>query len=315
MKLHSAATAFLFPGQGSQTVGMGVELAQAEPEAAALFKQADDLLGFTLSKLMWQGPAEQLNSTENTQPALLVHSVAVHRVFQQRYPDFSPAFVAGHSLGEFSALVAAGALDFADALQLVRERGLAMNSAGEEQPGGMAAVLGLDTEEVAQACQQATAEAEGGVWVANDNCPGQVVISGDDQALELASAALEQAGARKVIRLAVSIAAHSPYMQAAQDRFQQALEATDFRQPRIPVIGNVGASPLTTVDQVKADVNAQLTSTVRWTDSMQYMLDQGVSNFVELGSGEVLTGLIKRIDRSSQRLNLDAPASFAQLES
>jgi [acyl-carrier-protein] S-malonyltransferase len=151
--------------------------------------------------------------------------------------------------------------------------------------------------------------------VANDNCPGQVVISGDDQALELASAALEQAGARKVIRLAVSIAAHSPYMQAAQDRFQQALEAADFRQPRIPVIGNVGASPLTTVDQVKADVNAQLTSTVRWTDSMQYMLDQGVSNFVELGSGEVLTGLIKRIDRSSQRLNLDAPASFAQLES
>lgn len=314
MKLDSASTAFLFPGQGSQAVGMGAELAQAEPLATEIFQQADELLGFSLSELMWNGPAEQLNSTENTQPALLVHSVAVHRVFEQHYPDFNPAYVAGHSLGEFSALVAAGSLNFADALNIVRERGLAMKAAGEEQPGGMAAVLGLDRAEVAKACQQATDQSEGGVWIANDNCPGQLVISGSDDALEAATTALEEAGARKVIRLAVSIAAHSPFMQAAQNRLQQALETADFKAPLIPVVGNVGAEPLTSVESVKADLDAQLTSTVRWTDSIQYMLDNGVSTFVELGSGEVLTGLVKRIDRKSTRINLDSPGDFAALE-
>ncbi|MFP3853917.1 MAG: ACP S-malonyltransferase [Anaerolineales bacterium] len=313
MKLDPSATAFLFPGQGSQSLGMGAELARSEPLAAEIFEQADDLLGYSLSEIMWQGPEEKLNSTEHTQPALLVHSVAVHRVFKQIHPDFSPRFVAGHSLGEFSALVAAGSLDFADALNVVKERGLAMKKAGEEQPGGMAAVLGLDTPTVAQACQQATDESEGGVWVANDNCPGQVVISGADDALDVASNLLEEAGARRVLRLAVSIAAHSPYMQVAQERFQQALEAADFKDPVIPVIGNVGATPLETIEQVKDDVEAQLMSTVRWTDSIQFMLDEGATNFVELGSGDVLTGLVKRIERSSNRYQLDSPDSFVQL--
>lgn len=313
MDLTPHSTAFLFPGQGSQAVGMGAELAAEEPAAAAVFARADDLLGFELSEMCWNGPADELNDTVNTQPALLVHSVAVLRALQDRQPDFKPRVVAGHSLGEYSALVAAGSLSFEEAVRLVRARGEAMKAAGAEQPGGMAAVLGLDSQQVEDACEEARAVGEGGIWVANDNCPGQIVISGDDAGLDRATRLLEEAGARKVIRLAVSIAAHSPYMQAAQDRLGKALQEASIEDPEIPVIGNVSAAPLSTAAEVRADLQAQLTANVRWTESVQHMLEQGVHSFVELGSGEVLTGLVRRIDRSAERYNLDSPASFSQL--
>lgn len=291
---------------------MGAELAAAESEAAAVFARADDLLDFPLSQLCWRGPEDELNDTVNTQPALLVHSVAVLRTLEA-HSDFRPALVAGHSLGQYSALVAAEALSFDDALRLVRARGEAMKAAGEEQPGGMAAVLGLDADQVQAACEQARADGAGGVWVANDNCPGQIVISGDDAGLERATPLLEQAGARKVVRLAVSIAAHSPYMNAAQDQLRQALRAATISDPQIPVIGNVSAGPLTSAEEVRADLDAQLTANVRWTESVQHMLEHGVDTFVELGSGEVLSGLVRRIDRSAQRHSLDTPASFSPL--
>jgi [acyl-carrier-protein] S-malonyltransferase len=313
MATEPSATAFLFPGQGSQAVGMGSALAQAEPKAAEVFHRADEILGFSLSGLCWEGPAEALDATENTQPALLVHSVAVWTAFKVKFPQFSPAAVAGHSLGEFSALVAAGALTFEDGLRLVRERGQAMKAAGQEQPGGMAAVLGLEVDQVRQACAQASQAASGGVWVANDNCPGQVVVSGDNQALALASELLAQAGARKVVRLAVSIAAHSPFMAAAQARFTSALERTPLSDPGAPVYGNVSAARLTTADELEDDLKAQLTSTVRWTETIQAMAAAGIHSFIEMGSGTVLTGLVRRIDSALDRYNLDAPESFSSL--
>jgi len=292
---------------------MGLALVQAEPKAAAVFNQADEILGFSLSKLCWDGPEEALNATENTQPALLVHSVAVWTVFQDKFPHFTLAALAGHSLGEFSALVASGALPFEDGLRLVRARGEAMKAAGDDKPGGMAAVLGLDVEQVRQICEQTSQQATGGVWVANDNCPGQVVVSGDDKALALASDAFSEEGARKVVRLSVSIAAHSPFMAAAQSRFASALEATPLGNPTAPVFGNVSAAPLRTAQEVQADLQAQLTATVRWAETIRAMASTGVKTFIEMGSGKVLTGLIRRIDSSLERHNLDEPESFAAL--
>jgi [acyl-carrier-protein] S-malonyltransferase len=293
---------------------MGAELASSVPQAAAVFKAADQQLGFELSDLMWHGPEADLNQTEYTQPALLVHSVAVLRAVQARFPEFKPAFAAGHSLGEISALVAAGAMRFQDGLHLVRERGLAMKEAGEINPGGMTAVLGLDRDQVEAACQSASEQHAGGVWVANDNCPGQLVISGDESALEAARASLEEAGARKVIRLAVSIAAHSPFMREAAERFRRALDSIPINDPEVPVIGNVSAQPLSDAAQVRADLEAQLTSTVRWTDTIHHLIDAGVEAFVELGSGDVLVGLVKRIDRAVERIHLDAPDSLTALD-
>lgn len=315
MKLTPATTAFLFPGQGSQAVGMGQALAKADEAAAAVFAEADEVLGFSLSDLMWNGPEAELNQTHNTQPALLVHSVAVLRAFASRFPSFKPEFAAGHSLGEFSALVAAGAVSYPAALSLVRARGEAMRDAGQSEPGGMAAVLGLEAEAVEAICAQVRDLAEGGVWVANDNCPGQIVISGDEAGLEAATGPLEGAGARKVVRLAVSIAAHSPYMEAASQRLGAAIDATDLSDPTLPVIGNVSAQPLRSAEAIRQDIRAQLTANVRWTESMATLLEAGVTDFVELGSGSVLTGLLKRIDRDAGRTNLDDPVSFDSLVS
>lgn len=303
-------TAVLFPGQGSQQLGMGETLATYDPLAASVFQEADELLGIPLSEYCWDGPSDQLNSTEITQPALLTHSLAVWRALRRAQPDFLPAAAAGHSLGEFSALVAAGALQFPSALGLVRERGLAMKDAGDSNPGGMAAILGLETEQVQETCAQVTTEQDGGVWVANDNCPGQVVISGDEGALMEASRRLERAGARKVVRLAVSIAAHSPYMQAAQDRFRRALDQAELNDPGIPVYGNVGAIALGNAADIKTDLDAQLTSNVRWTETIQQMISDGIDTFVEIGSGDVLLGLVKRIDRSVSRIHIETPASI-----
>ncbi len=305
-------TAFVFPGQGSQFIGMGKSLAERYPTAKEIFAQADDWLGFSLSSQAWDGPEEALNDTINTQPALMVHSVAVWRVLQELIPEFQPAYVAGHSMGELSALVASAALPFRDALSLVRRRGELMKRAGVISPGGMAAILGLDIPTLDEICSQASASGEV-VQVANDNCPGQVVISGADAALERALPLAREAKARKVVRLAISIAAHSPLMNHAQEDFNQAVESAPIQDPVRPIIGNVSAKPMTNAAQIKADLRAQLTSRVRWTESIQYMLSQGVNTFVELGSGSVLAGLIRRIDREANTFSLGTPEDFEKL--
>lgn len=313
MKFSPNSTAFLFPGQGSQFVSMGKELAATYPVAAQVFAEADSILQFPLSKLAWGGPEEELNDTLNTQPALFVHSIAALRVFEQLYPNFSPAFLAGHSLGELTALAASGALSFADGLQLVRRRGELMKQAGEEALGGMAAFLGLDIPTVEKICEQASIQNEI-VQVANDNCPGQVVVSGDNPALERAITLAQQAGARRAVRLAVSIAAHSSRMQQSQGRFLQAIQNTRIQTPRVPVIGNVHAKPLSSTAEIESDLQAQLTTRVRWTESIQYLLNQGINTFVEFGAGDVLVGLVKRIDRETLRFSIGTPQDFTDLE-
>jgi [acyl-carrier-protein] S-malonyltransferase len=313
MHLDANRTAFMFPGQGSQSVGMGRSLAQAEPAAAAVFERADDLLGYPLSELCWEGPERQLNDTLHAQPALLTHSVAVLRVLQERLPDFQPSRLAGHSLGEYSALVAAGSLDFDEALLLVRERGRAMKQAGERFPGGMAAVLGMDLVEVEQGCRAASEAGQGSVWVANDNCPGQIVISGDESALTRAIPTLNEAGAKRVVRLAVSIASHSPLMQPALETFNLALDDSPIKEPIKPVIGNVRAIPLKSAVEVREDLREQLVSRIRWTETIQAMLKDGVNTFFELGAGTVLLGLLRRIERSAVGIPLEEPESFHRL--
>lgn len=305
-------TAFVFPGQGSQSVGMGRELAALYPSAAEVYARADALLGVSIRRLSWEGPEADLNDTINTQPALLVHSVAALRVLRELQPQLQPAFVAGHSMGEISALVAAGALSFEAALRLARRRGELMKAAGETSPGGMAAVLGADIPTLERVCAEAAAPGEP-VQVANDNCPGQVVISGSKAALERAIALAHQAGIRKIRPLAVSIAAHSPLMEAAQADFSRAVLEASIKDPIIPLVGNVSALPLTTAAEIRLDLEAQLTSRVRWVESIQEMAARGVETFIELGSGQVLAGLIKRIASEAAALSLGAPADLENL--
>lgn len=296
------SSAYLFPGQGSQHVGMGLELYQNTPEARAVFDQADELLGFALSTLCFEGPEETLTDTVNQQPALFVTSQAMWQRMQMQGWEM-PAYMAGHSLGELSALTAAGALSFADGLRLVRQRGELMKAAGEREPGAMAAILALDIPTVTAICEEASDETSS-VQVANDNCPGQVVISGDEMALTRAMALAEAAKARKVVKLPITIAAHSKLMASAADAFAQAVDATPIQTPSVPVIGNVTAQPLTTPDQIREELKAQLTSGVAWTDSMNYLLAQGVDSFVEVGSGDTLLSFMKRIDRKASRVKL-----------
>jgi [acyl-carrier-protein] S-malonyltransferase len=306
--MSAGQIAFLFPGQGSQAVGMGQQLAKDDAVAAETFKEADQFLGYKLSTVSWEGPAETLNETLYTQPALFTHSVAVLRALQERIPSLDPTYTAGHSVGEFAALTAAGALSFEDGLALVRERGRLMHEAGEKSPGGMSAVLGLSLEEVEEVCERSDLQS---VWVANDNCPGQIVISGGNQALEIAGQRLTDAGAKKVVRLAVSIPAHSPLMRFAQEQFTKYLDDTPFQDPETQIIGNVGANVLQSADDIRQDLNAQLTSRVRWTESMRRLISAGVSAFYELGSGSVLAGLMRRIDRGIPVTSLDSVSGFA----
>lgn len=313
MDLNSQTTAFVFPGQGSQAVGMGKELAEAFPVAREIFEEADSILGFALSQLMWNGPAEDLNATINTQPALYVHSVAAWKTFAIQTPDLTPATVAGHSLGELSALTASGALPFGDGLRLVRTRGELMKRAGELNPGGMAAILGVDIPTLDKVCAEASTPDEI-VQVANDNCPGQVVISGHKSALERAMAGAKAAGAKRALPLQVSIAAHSPLMASIQGDWDAAVDACEIGSPRIPVVGNVHARPMLTAEELRADIKAQMQSRVRWTESVQQMQGSGITVYVEAGSGEVLLGMIKRIDPNAARLPLSTPRDFDALK-
>ncbi|MDQ4078897.1 MAG: ACP S-malonyltransferase [Chloroflexota bacterium] len=296
-------TAWLFPGQGSQEVGMGSDLLGAHPVARETLEEADDRLGFALSRLMMEGPKRELDDTINTQPALYVHSLALVRAAQAEGLLEQPGYAAGHSLGEYSALTAAGALPFEEGLHLVRERGRLMKAAGEKAPGGMAAIIALDDATVAQLCAEASAEGET-VQVANYNTPGQVVISGHGAAVGRAMQIARGAGARKVVLLDVSIASHSPLMESVTREFTQIVTHTPFQNPAFPVIANVTAQPLRTPEAIREELVSQLTSPVRWTDSMRYLLEQDVTTFIEIGSGDVLTGLMKRIDRKVKRYNV-----------
>jgi [acyl-carrier-protein] S-malonyltransferase len=296
-------TAFLFPGQGSQYVGMGQDVYETYPEVRAIFDQADEVLGFALSDLCFNGPEEALNDTINTQPAIFVTSIALLRALESNKSQ-PPGFAAGHSLGEYSALAAAGAMDFAAGLQLVRERGRLMKEAGERSPGGMAAVLGLETEVVDQICRQAREETGGVIQVANYNSPGQIVISGDFRARDVAVELAKAEGARRVVPLAVSIAAHSPLMECIVDELRQAVEAVEFRRPTVPVVANVSAVPLESIEAIQEEMVQQLTSPVRWVESVRYMIGQGVTEFVEIGPKDVLTKLMRRIDKSVQAMSV-----------
>lgn len=309
----SKNTAFLFPGQGSQKVGMGAELAASYRSAREVFDMMDHIMGFSLSKIAWFGPEDILNDTIHTQPALLAHSIASYRVFNSAYPEFTPRFLAGHSMGEISALVVGGSLTLEAGLSLTRKRGELMKMAGEIAPGGMAAILALNVQTVDDICMNISTK-DSVVQIANDNCPGQVVISGHTDALEKAMDFAMKAGAKKVVRLAVSIAAHSPLMVSAQEEFIHFLTKLDINNTRIPIIGNVNASPLYTKDEIQTDLYSQLDSRVEWTKTIQYMLDYGVDTFVELGSGDVLTGLVKRINRKAKRISLTSPEDFQKLD-
>ncbi len=296
--------AFLFPGQGSQYVGMGRDLWNNFPVAHDVFAQANDVLGVALSEICFEGPPEVLNDTFNTQPAILTVSIAALRALQEKETEL-PDYVAGHSMGEFSALVASGALTFEDGLNLVRERGRLMKQAGEQSPGGMAAILGLPRDEMEIVCARTREQSGAYVGVANDNCPGQVVISGACDALKQAMTLATEHEAKRAIPLPVSIAAHSPLMDGITSTFKHRLAATPIRNPQIPLVANATARPVTDPDDIRKALGCQLTSPVRWTESVEWMIAQGVRRFVEIGPKEVISGLVRRIDRSVERTSTE----------
>jgi [acyl-carrier-protein] S-malonyltransferase len=307
------STAFVFPGQGSQVVGMGRDLAEQFPAARQVFEQADAVLDFALSRIMWDGPEASLNDTVNTQPALFVHSLASFHLFQQLPGHMTPAVLAGHSLGELSALTAGGALSFEAGLRLVRTRGELMKRAGEKSPGGMAAILNLDIPALEKICDSASTPQEP-VQVANDNCPGQVVISGSKPAVERAMALAKAAGARRGIPLAVSIPAHSKLMASIQNEWDEAVERAGLADTSIPVIGNVNAAMITTAAGLKSDIKGQMQTRVRWTETILNATSAGIQTFVEVGAGAVLLGLIRRIAPSAAAIPLGSAADFAALQ-
>ena len=278
--------AYVFPGQGSQFSGMGKELYENNELAKSMFDKADEILGFPITKVMFEGSDEELKQTKVTQPAVFLHSVILAKVL-----GVKPDAVAGHSLGEFSALVASEALSFEDGLRLVAKRAMAMQKCCESQPGGMAAILGLDDATIEQVCE----EIDGVVIAANYNCPGQLVISGANEAVDAACVKLKEAGARRALRLPVGGAFHSPLMEAARVELEQAISEVEFHTPVCPIYQNVDAKPQTDPEIIKANIIAQLTAPVRWTQIAQNMIADGCENFVELGPGAVLQGMIKKV--------------------
>jgi [acyl-carrier-protein] S-malonyltransferase len=284
--------AYVFPGQASQFEGMGKDMYESSPVAKDLFDQANRLLGFSITEVMFEGSAEDLKQTRVTQPAVFLHSIAKARMAGN---DFQPDVVAGHSLGEFSALVAAGALSFEDGLQLVSNRAKAMQAACEAEPGTMAAIIGMADEAVEQAC----AAIDDVVVAANYNCPGQLVISGSVSGVEAAVAKLKEEGARRAIILQVGGAFHSPLMMPAQEELQAAIEAVHFSAPNCPIYQNVNAQPEQDPEKIKQNLIAQLTSPVRWTQTMENMIANGVSTFIEVGgNGKTLQGFVRKVDRA-----------------
>jgi [acyl-carrier-protein] S-malonyltransferase len=302
--------AFVFPGQASQYVGMGKELCEKYPEAAAVYEQADATLGFSLSRLCFEGPREELDQTAITQPAVLTTSIACLAALQKAGGPV-PAAVAGHSLGEYSALVAAGSLSFSDAVRLVRKRGQFMQEAVPLGAGGMAAVMGLAGKEVAAVCQRAGGP--GVVEAANLNCPGQVVIAGTNEGLNAAEPLLKEAGARRVIPLAVSAPFHSSLMLPAGERLAAELEQVTLSEPLLPVVANVSADYVRTAPEIKASLIKQVSSPVRWEECIMRLVDDGIKTFIEVGPGKVLSGLNKKICRDVLQFNVEDLASLEKV--
>lgn len=288
--------AYVFPGQGAQFSGMGLDLYENSEIAKELFHKANDILGFEITKIMFEGTAEELKQTNVTQPAVFLHSVILSKVLGD---SFKPDMVAGHSLGEFSALVANGTLQFEDALRLVSKRAIAMQKACELQPSTMAAVLGLEDEVVEEGCNFI----EGVVVAANYNCPGQLVISGEVDAIDKACEWMKEKGARRALVLPVGGAFHSPLMEPAREELAAAIEATTFNTPKCPVYQNVTTKAVTDPEEIKKNLIAQLTAPVKWTQSVQNMIQDGATSFTEVGPGKVLSGLVKKVDRSMETIS------------
>ncbi|MBO0342631.1 ACP S-malonyltransferase [Flagellimonas profundi] len=285
--------AYIFPGQGAQFVGMGLDLYENHSEAQELFEKANEILGFSITDIMFEGTADDLKQTKVTQPAIFLHSVILSKVLGD---TFKPDMVAGHSLGEFSALVANGTLNFEDGLKLVSQRALAMQKACEIQPSTMAAVLGLEDEVVEKICN----EVEGIVVPANYNCPGQLVISGEVDAVNVACEKMKEAGARRALLLPVGGAFHSPLMEPAREELAAAIGSTEFKTPSCPIYQNVTTTAVSDAEEIKKNLILQLTAPVKWTQSVQQMVKDGATSFVEVGPGKVLQGLVKKIHREAE---------------
>ena len=293
-------TAYVFPGQGAQFVGMGLDLYEKYPLAQELFEKANDILDFSITDIMFEGTAEDLKQTRVTQPAIFLHSVILSKVMGER---FKPHMVAGHSLGEFSALVANNTLNFEDGLQLVFQRAMAMQKACELQPSTMAAVLGLDDAVVERVCE----ETPGIVVPANYNCPGQLVISGDVEAVNVACESLKEAGARRALVLPVGGAFHSPLMEPAREELAAAIEGTGFEVPSCPIYQNVSTTAVRDAATIKNNLISQLTAPVKWTQSVQQMVQDGAHSFVEVGPGKVLQGLVRKIEQTAETSSAELP--------
>lgn len=294
--------AYVFPGQGSQFSGMGKDLYDSSARSKELFEKANEILGFDITKIMFEGSDEELKQTKVTQPAIFLHSVIMADAMGE---EFAPDMVAGHSLGEFSALVAAGAMKFEDGLTLVSARAMAMQKACEAQESTMAAILGLDDDVVEGICN----DIDGVVVAANYNCPGQLVISGAVAAIDEACEKLTEAGARRALKLPVGGAFHSPLMEPARQELETAIQATDIQSPSCPIYQNVSAMPMTDPEEIKKNLVAQLTAPVRWTQTMQNMISDGLSEVVEVGPGRVLQGLFKKVDRALPAASADVGVS------
>jgi [acyl-carrier-protein] S-malonyltransferase len=308
--------AFVFPGQGSQSVGMGRDLAASSAAADAVFATADATLGEPLRALAWDGPAERLDLTENAQPAILAASIAILASMRERWAAAgaeppAPAFAAGHSMGQYSALVAAGVLDLADGIRLVRERGRQMQASGDGRDGAMAAIIGLDDARLPELV--AGAGVHGTFVVANRNAPGQVVVSGERAAIEAGAELARSLGAKRAIVLPVSVAAHSPLMAGAADGMRRVLADVGFHEPRIPLLANADARPIDTAEGARAELVEHLTAGVDWVGAVERMGAAGVTTFIEVGPGKVLLGLIKRIAPEAEVIPADDPASIDRL--